>query len=466
MMDIGRRSMQNSSTGLQTVGHNIANKNTEGYSRQRVDFQTNEPVGFGKHRIGMGARPGAVNRISNPYLERQLEKEGGELGYSEAKAEAMSKIEQVYNEQVNKGLNKYMGEFFNSFRELSNNPESLASRTLVKESADFLAKDFKRVDDQLQDVQKDVDYQLAAHVEEVNNITAEIADLNEKVQVVTLQGGAANDERDRRDLLVKKLSSLVNIRYAENNEGHLNVTAGDSAVLVSGYSHRKLSVGSSSGREGKREGNFDVYYHPTESSKPVTVTSQMRGGRMGALIEVRDQVVNEFRNKVDTMAYSITKSINRAHSMGYDRNNVKGKNLFEDNGRVENAAQNMMVNKEIMRDVSKIVAAAEPNAPADNRVANVLSSLQYQKTMDDFDFDEFYNSMVGQVGIMTAKAMNAENSQSDIVKQLNNLRESVSGVSLDEETTKMIEFQKAFDASARLITTADEMMDTVLSLKR
>ena len=84
----------------------------------------------------------------------------------------------------------------------------------------------------------------------------------------------------------------------------------------------------------------------------------------------------------------------------------------------------------------------------------------------DIDFDEFYNSMVGQVGIMTAKAMNAENSQSDIVKQLNNLRESVSGVSLDEETTKMIEFQKAFDASARLITTADEMMDTVLSLKR
>ena len=111
--------------------------------------------------------------------------------------------------------------------------------------------------------------------------------------------------------------------------------------------------------------------------------------------------------------------------------------------------------------------AAAPNAAGDNRVANVLSSLQYQKTMEDgtSTFDDYYNSLVGKIGIEAQRANSAQQSQDDIVGQLKNIRESISGVSLDEETTKMIEFQKSFDASARLVRTADEMMDTILQLK-
>ena len=127
MMDIGKRSMANSQTSLQTVAHNIANKNTEGYSRQRVDLVTNEPVGEGRLRLGMGARAATVSRTNNQFLEKQLEREGTTMGYAEGRADLMGRVEQVYNEQSTKGLNQYMGEFFNSFRELSNNPESLAA---------------------------------------------------------------------------------------------------------------------------------------------------------------------------------------------------------------------------------------------------------------------------------------------------------------------------------------------------
>lgn len=241
MMDVGKRSLMNSQTALQTVSHNVANKSTEGYSRQRVEVQSNVPVGNGKLRIGMGARASAVTRVNNPYLEKQVEKEGNELGFAQARSESLARVEQVYNEQVNKGLNKFMAEFFNGFRELSNNPEGLAARTLVKESADFLAKDFKRVHDQLTDIQKDIDFQIVNHVVEINGLTKEIADLNEKVQIVELNGAHANDERDRRDLLIKKLSEMVNIRYAEGDDGTVAITAGDNAVLVSGQSYRRCS---------------------------------------------------------------------------------------------------------------------------------------------------------------------------------------------------------------------------------
>lgn len=468
MMDVGRRSMMNSQTALQTTAHNVANKSTEGYSRQRVDLVTNLPVGEGKLRIGMGARAAMVNRTNNPYLEKQLEREGTEMGYVSARSEMLSRVEQVYNEQVNKGLNHSMGKFFNSFRELGNNPESLATRTQVKETADNLTKDFLRMNNQLKEIQRDADFRIAVKVEEINQLTKEIASLNEKVQQVEVMGVPANDERDRREQLVKQLGEKINIRYAESKDGSLAITAGNTAVLVSGYSHMNLSTGSTPGYDGKAEGNFDIFYHNTPDSTPINVTKQMTGGEIGGLLQVRDEVCNDLLGDMDVLAYSVSSEVNRAHSQGYDRLGRTGMNLFQQPGDVAGASGTMAVNEAILSDVGMIAAAGQPGAPGDNRIANVLSGLQYNQVLDDGSatFDDFYNSVVGKIGIEAQRSNTAQESQKDIVAQLKNVRESISGVSMDEEATKMIEFQKAFDASARLVRTADEMMDTVLNLKR
>ncbi len=468
MMDVGRRSMMNSQTALQTTAHNIANKSTEGYSRQRVDMLSNLPIGEGKLRIGMGARAGSVNRTNNPYVEKQLERESSSLGSFESRAEMLSRVEQVYNEQVNKGLNHSMGNFFNAFRELSNNPESLATRTQVKETAENLTKDFQRVNNQLKEIQRDADFRIATKVEEINQMTREIANLNEKVQAVEIQGITANDERDRREQLVKELGQKVNIRYAEGKDGAITITAGNTALLVSGYSQMDLKVGSTPASDGKAEGSLDIFYQNSETSTPVNVTKQLTGGEVGGLIQVRDEVCNELLENMDVLSFSLAKEVNRAHMQGYDRNGRTGNMLFADPGEVRNSAERMALDEDVANDVSLIVAAGKAGAPGDNRVANVLSGLQYQQTMDGgtATFDDFYNSIVGQIGIEAQRANSAAESQKDIVAQLKNVRESISGVSLDEEASKMIEFQKAFDASARLIRTADEMMDTVLNLKR
>lgn len=463
MLDVGKRSLMNSQTALQTVGHNIANKSTEGFSRQRVEIVTNEPESSGNLRIGMGARASVVTRVNNPWLEKQIQREGTNLGFSDGRAEAMGRVEQVYNEQTNKGLNQYMTGFFNSFRELANNPESLASRTMVRESAVSMTKEFGRVVSQLHDVQDDIDGQLLTLTDEINQMGKEIAQLNEKIQVVEVQGIPANDERDRRDLLLKKLGEKIDISWAEGSDGHVTVTAGRTALLVSGTSSNGIKAARTDGRD-----RVEIFFQSTANGTPVNVTDQIRGGRMGGALEVRDQVIESFLGSIDTMAYNMVKEVNKAHIEGFDRYGKQGILFFEMPSDVKGAAETLSVNRTIFNDVGRIAAGAQAGAPGDNTVANVISSLQNHQVMEggSATFDDFYNTQVGQIGTLTQRAVKSQESQKNVVDQLQNIRESISGVSLDEETTKMIEFQKAYDASARIIRTADEMFDTILNLKR
>ncbi|NUM57151.1 MAG: flagellar hook-associated protein FlgK [Bdellovibrionaceae bacterium] len=463
MMDVGKRSLSNSQTALQTVSHNIANKNTEGYSRQRVDQVANDPTGVGRIRIGTGARATQVSRINNPWLEKQIQKENMNLGFTESKANSLARVEQIYNEQANKGLNQFMTDFFNSFRELAITPESLASRTMVKEAANALTQDFKRVNGQLKEVQNDLDGQIKTTVEEINQITKEIASLNEKIQQVEIQNVPANDERDRRDLLLKKLGEKVDITWAESKEGMVSVTAGNTAILVSGLSSRDLETSYTDERD-----RLEIFYRSTENGSLFNITGQIKGGRIGGALEIRDQLIEQHLSSIDNMAYELAKEVNKAHIEGFDNYGKDGILFFEMPSEVKGAAETLSLNESIKLDAGKIAVAARTNSPGDNTIANIISGLQFQRVMDNGNstLDDYYTAQVGQIGTIAQRSMKTHENQKNILDQLTQIRESISGVSLDEEAAKMVEMQKAYDASARLIRTADEMFDTILNLKR
>lgn len=463
MMDVGKRSLSNSQTALQTVSHNIANKSTEGYSRQRVDIVTNDPVSAGRLRIGMGARASQVSRVNNPWLEKQIQRESTNLGMTESKADSLARVEQVYNEQNNKGLNQFLTDFFNSFRELSNTPESLASRTMVKEAAQSLVQDFKRVNGQLKDVQLDLDGQVKTTVEEINQITKELATLNEKIQLVEVQTVPANDERDRRDLLLKKLGEKIDISWAEGRDGMVSVTAGNTAILVSGLSSRNIEASYT----GERD-RVELFYRASDSGSLFNITNQIKGGRLGGALEVRDTLIEEHLSTIDNMAYTVATEVNKAHIEGFDKYGKNGILFFEMPEEVKGASETLSLNESVKMDSGKIAAAARNDSPGDNTIANIISSLQYKRVMDkgSSTLDDFYNAQVGQIGTVAQRAIKTNENQKNVLDQLGQIRESISGVSLDEEAAKMIEMQKAYDASARLIRTADEMFDTVLNLKR
>lgn len=468
LMSVGRRSMMNSQTGLHTVGHNIANKETEGYSRQRTETHSNLAMGEGKVRIGMGARAATVERTNNPYLEKQIGHERSELATAQGRQQGLSRLEGIYNEQTVEGFNKSLGEFFNAFRELATNPESMPRRTAVKAAAEALTNDFHNMNTQLNDVNKDINSQLAISVNELNSYSTEIATLNKQIQEVEIGGGYANDERDRRDLLLKKLGEVVDIKWTEGDDSSVTVSTASDALLVVGSTASHLDAVASPAREGKGEGDFDIIYYHNDYAQPITLSDRIQGGRLGGLLSVRSGELQTLKNDMDRLAYTITTEVNQAHGQGYNAYNQTGVMFFDPLNDPQGAAEFMKVNTQIASDSARVAVGRDPHKPGDNRVALQIAELQYAKPVfgGSQSIDEFYNGLVGELGIKNQAINRQVDVKSNIVSQLNNLRESISGVSLDEEAAKMIEMQKHFDAAARLIRTADEIMETVINIKR
>lgn len=464
LLDMGRRGMSVSQTALQTTSHNIANKSVEGFSRQRVDAETNPAVGDGQHRVGTGARLGAVIRTNNPWIEKQIEREGSNLAFLEGRSSALQRLESTFNEQTVKGLSNSMSEFFNSFRELANSPESLTARTVVRDNASALIRTFQDMNRQVDSVTGELNNTISSGVSEVNGHVKEIAKLNEKIQSIEISGVTANDERDRRDLLLKKLSEKLDISYAEDTKsGMVNITAGKTGVLVAGSSFSTLKTSTNENNQTQ------IVYDLSQGGTRTDITEQFKRGALGGAVELRDGMVTEMRQGLADLAYNLASEVNTAHVEGFDRYSKQGVSFFElpQDGSFD--INNLKVNQEISRDVGRIAVASRPDAPGDNTVANVIHQLQFKKIMGDestFTFDDFYTSKVGQVGVMNQKAIASLDSQKNIVDQIKNVRESISGVSLDEEAQKMIEYQKSYEASARIIKMADEMFETVLNLKR
>jgi flagellar hook-associated protein 1 len=472
LMDVGRRGMAVSQAALNTTSHNIANKTTEGYSRQRVDIETNPAVDSGNHRMGTGSKVGAISRTNSPWLERQIEREGSEFSFLDSKAGALSRLEGVMNEQSIKGLNNAISEFFNSFREVANNPESAVPRTQVRETARQLIRNFQDASSQIKSVETELNKNVEASISEVNSMATEIAKMNEKIMQVEISGADANDERDKRDMLVKKLSEKIDISYAEDSKtGMINVNAGKTAVLVAGTSATSMKSHFSP------DGSAQIFTQPGgDGGAEFDVTEQFKRGSVGAALDVRSGTVANMLNNLDDLAYSIASEVNTIHAEGFDRYNQQGVDFFDlgtkydDDGNItgEFSIDSLKINKQIDKDVGRIAVASKPNAPGDNTVANAIHSLQFKTVMANGKntFDDFYNQKVAEVGLL-AKQTNSElESQRFSMGQLKNMRESLSGVSIDEEAAKMIEFQKSFEASARMIKVADEMFDTILNLKR
>ncbi len=464
LMDIGRRGMVLSQTALNTTSHNIANRSTEGYSRQRVELATNPAIDEGRYRIGTGARLAGINRVNNPWLEKQIEHEGSNFSFLESKANALSSMENVLNEQNVEGINGAISKFFNSFRELANNPESAVPRTQVRESAQALISTLQSAKRQIDSASQGVYKNVENKIGEVNAMAKEIANLNEKILNIEITEGQANDERDRRDLLLKKLSETMNISYAEDPKtGMINVMAGNTASLVAGTTATSLRTDMSE-NEGQR-----IIYDLTGGT-PFDVTEQFKGGAVGASLSVAgpDGIINQLGQSIDELAYNIANEVNRAHVEGFDRYNQQGQTFFDIPQDGTFSIDKMSLNKEILKDVGLIAAASKPNSPGDNNVAHVIQNLQFRNILGDgqYSFDNFYNSKVGEIGLMTQRNQSALESQKNTLDQLKNTRETISGVNLDEEAAKMIEFQKSYEASARMIRVADELFDTVLNLKR
>ncbi len=467
MFNTGKSALFASRSALTTTGHNVANVNTEGYSRQRVNQETAPGQKLGGSVYGTGVRVAGVERVNDDYLTKQVANESKFLGQYQEKDVAMSQADAIFNELNNEGLNRLMSRFFNEFRKLGNEPESEALRTTVKESADQLVGDFKRISRSIRDIQKNIDVRLEANVKQINEITDKLVNINEQINRMELGGGNANDLKDTRDLNVRKLSEIADIQVGSNEKGEFTIAIQGIGPLVSGSLKNKIYLETTKHNpENNRPENSVVVR--MEHNPSHDISDKLNNGRIGGLIESRDKILGVAQRKIDELAFHFSNNINNIHRQGFAINGSTGVDFFESLGDVYGSAERLSLSSAVQMDANNIATALEANSPGDNRLIQKIAQLQHQRVMGNgtSTFDSHYNSTVADLATIQGKNKQVLEHQMHTVDQLDRMRQSISGVSMDEETANLVQYQQAFNASAKVIQVADEMLDTVMSIKR
>jgi flagellar hook-associated protein 1 len=467
IFNTGRSGMQANKAAMATTGHNISNANSEGYSRQRVTTTPDRPEPYGsKGFIGKGTLVSRVDRMNDEYVEKQVRDAGRGVAHMEEKDLVLRQTEDIFNEMNGDGLNRLMSRLFNEFRKLANDPDNEAVRQSVREASQSVVNDFKRLRKEVDEVRRHIDSRLEGAVREVNSLAVQLKDINIKIKVQEAGGAPAADLQDKRDNMLRQLASYMDCAMHKDGDGNYAVDIRGVGPLVVGPNAEQFEVyRSPADGEGKSEGALDL---KTSANARGIVTHQLKGGKMGALLDVRDNTLSTILNRLDEMAYNLSDSINQIHSQGFTRFGTQGTNFFKPLAQRERAAEFIDLSDEVKSSVNHIAAASIPDAPGDNRIAIAIAGLQSMKMMNEgrATADDFYNSIVSDVGVASAKNRNDLNQHKDIQTQLNKIRDNISGVSIDEETANLMQYQHAFDASAKIIAVADECMKTVLDLKR
>lgn len=475
-LEIGRRGLQAQQCALEVTGHNIANANTPGFTRQEAVMSTttpfpvpslNRPAGAGQ--MGTGVEVNTIRRLRDSFLDFQMRSESRSLGYWEAQRDVLMKIEGIVNEPSESGLRPVMEKFWTALEELGKDPESLAARSLVVERGQSLAEAFNHLDTQLCELTNDLNSTLRVRVDEVNSLGRQIADLNQQILKVEVTGARANDLRDKRDLLVDKLAKTIDIRITEDEHSALTITT-SGRPLVQGEMASELVV------DDMDQSYSEIYWadDPPENRLPLAVT----GGIIRGIIDARgyrdgDEVkgfIPAFSKQLDKLVQQFTGAFNAIHQDGYDLDGVQGVSFFinrEDSDNNDITAGSIAVNNVLINDPCK-VAAALPDEDGtfntgDGSNALKLAQLKQSSVIDGFTPEDYYRALVGELGVTAQEAYRMAENQELLVSQIENNRQAVSGVSLDEELVNVIRFQHAYSAAARMITTMDEMIDLIIN---
>ncbi|MGZ3788437.1 MAG: flagellar hook-associated protein FlgK [Bacteriovorax sp.] len=484
LLGIGKSGLFASKKSLEVTGHNLSNVNTEGYSRQKVMQSTAIPIGTGGFIQGTGVKVDGITRVNDEFIDKRLNSSLSASRFHDARSEHLDQIESIFNEVDNEGLNQILNKFFNSFRELANQPENETIRSVVRDNANLVVKDFHRIRDTLDSQAQNIDRKITSSVSEVNQILSHIADLNVKIATVEAQQGETGDLRDQRDLAVKNLSEHFKIHTYTDEKNRFVITAQGIGTLVTGLHSQELAVISKNKESSSNNMNGSVEVvlkdRPSQS-----VTNSFQSGSLSAIIKVRNVDLRKLQDNIDEIAYQFTTSVNSIHRQGFvnrplsigpegtpaamdAKGPTTGLDFFAQPLEKDGASSSIDLAESVKSDLSNIAAALAPNAPGDNRVAIAISKLQHERIAgeDSVTLEEKYLQTIGSIGLETGKARLDAEQANGILAQTNSIRERLAGVSIDEETANMVRYQHAYEASAKVMQAADEMFKTVLELKR
>ncbi len=462
-LNIGLSALVANQAGMDVTAQNTANANTDGYSRQRVELVASTPYpvpAFNRSgqagQMGTGVTVAAIQRVRDAFVDEQFRQENSVLGQWTARQNELSQVETIFPEPSSSGIGNALSQFWAAWQDLTASPTSTAAMATVVEQGQNLAAALNSASTQLTNVVSGIDYQVTQQVQQVDTLASQVASLNQQIQAVTVSGQNANDLEDQRDLALDQLSAIVPIAVQPQQDGTVTVAIGGVA-LVSGATAQAMTT----------TPNASGHPVPTWQATGAPVASGDQGS-LGALLSLRDTTVPAYQAQVDALASGVATAVNAAYE------GSGGSTPFFTDGTAATGmpadvtAANIAVNSTLVGDPTQVstLSGAATTAPF-AQIAGAVADLQQaqlsfpggaQQTATDF-----YASLVGQIGSDSQQASTMQSNQNLIVQHLTNQRQSESGVSLDEEATNMILFQRGYDAASRVITVMDQMLDQLIN---
>ncbi|MFO1497063.1 MAG: flagellar hook-associated protein FlgK [Verrucomicrobiota bacterium] len=470
LLNTGTRALITGRQGVEVAGQNLANINNPAYARQRLSIVTSPTVHGVLGPQGTGAEAVAIVRLRSDVLDLQIQDEISVTGSLEAQQSALQLAESGLGQELDRvgtgteagaaassvgsshSLADDLSDLFGGFQSWSTDPASLAERQSVLMKAADLTTHFNQIDRRLDQLNDSLNATVSEDVASANTLLSQIAQLNDQISRTELGApGSANDLRDMRQSQIEQLSKLAKVDLSDGGNGTVNVSIAGT-LMVSG-------VQVSDTLETYDAGGGQLMVQASSSATPLSLTA----GRIQGTMEARDGAVADLRNQVNSLANLLITEVNAIHSGGYGLSGSTGANFFTGTD-----AGDIAVNTALVNDPSLLQGASAPGASGNNRVALALAQLS-QKSHASLNNQTFTQ---GYSGVATAfgQAMSAVDSQiadqGVVQSMLLRQRDSISGVSLDEEMTDLTRFQRAFQASARLLTVVDDMLQTVVDLKR
>ncbi|MEH7504908.1 flagellar hook-associated protein FlgK [Neobacillus drentensis] len=467
-LELGKRGLAAQQAALATTGHNIANGNTTGYTRQRAEMQATRPVSIPGMQIQLGTGVGVnkIVRLREDYLDVQVRNENKSLGYWEAKSDTLTKVEELLNEPSDDGLAFTMDEFWKGWEELAKNPDSAAARAVVRQKGVAVTETLKHISESLDQMQGDLKLVIKTKTDSVNSLAAQIGSLNDQIARLVPNNYEPNDLYDQRDVLIDQLSKIVDVKVSPPNKdtGVVDISVGGVA-LVSGKNANTLTVDTSNGivdPANIKIGDTQVTLNSGELLGRIESYGILGGGAKSTIPTIKDNINN--------LAMTFADAVNTIHQSGMNLDNINGVSTTKVPFFVGTSANDLAVNPEIMNSLNLIAAAKEESAGQSSTgngnnaqaIANIkFTSLHFPGT--NSTTDDYYRNIIGQLGIDSQESQRMQSNSEVIIQQVDNRRQSVSGVSLDEEMANMIKFQQAYNASARMVTVMDQCLDKIIN---
>ncbi len=459
-LNSGKTSLETNQAALAITGNNIANLNTEGYSRQTVVFGSTPAFSQRGYFVGQGVRVDTVQREHNRFLENQLLDKKAEYGYANAQTDALAEMERIFP-ITDDNLAADLGNFFDSFRQLSTDPSDQVLRNTVLQKGEDLADRFNNSANELLTLQSNISQSITGKLDSINTRLNEIASLNNRIQTIEVSGQEANGQRDQQEAMIRDLAESLGAETVASSSGMLSLHLPNGLPLVQGTTPSQLSYELNGG---------EITLNLEVAGERKELNADSVGGDMKGVLEMRDETIPSVLESLDKLAFSVINAVNEQHGKGVTPSGAKGGNFFVP---APNQGQNAQPNQPEYADAARLmkmsvskpdeIAAGLSEKSGDNENSLAMAELGGKKNNSD-TFASSYSKLASNVGSLASRNKLTAAGAATAVTQVENLKEAASGVSLDEEMVNLIQFQRSFQSSAKFLSTVDEMMETLISI--